>query len=216
MKIRIFVVILFFISILTIAFYLGILRYSMVKNLAGNRILVQRAGVLKNNPDCLKSRRWLSQIWSTNETDIRLIVLDKEPWMNICGLLDIQSFQSARVFVINKDHKEGKGWISTFERWNTPHSENIYIIHEFKPKDQQETSLSARFYSRPNYWRDNIFGELAIIEKIVWSDNNQENGEIIAYQSQKILPSISVQVNKSAPRLWHTFPTPLGSPIKLP
>lgn len=211
MKVCKFVVILSFISVFFILFYTGALRYSVVKNNVGNRILVQRSWVLKNSPNCLRARKWLSQRWSINEVDIYLIVKDKEPWMDVCGFLDIQSLKSGLIFVYDESHEQGYGWISTHEKWGTPHNENMYAIFEFKPDNLKEKSLSVKFYSRPNFWEENLLGDLSIIQNITWIDAIQKNGTIFTYQSEEILPSVTTPIVNGRLRLWSSNPTPLGT-----
>lgn len=190
-------------------FYSGSIRYSVLRNRAGKRVLVQRSVLLKNHPDCTRARRWIAERWMVNEDQIYLVVVDNEPWMNICGFVDIQSYTSAKVLIINND--EGMRTKTQHERLNTPNYENMYLSQEYKPKTENEKNILTNYYSLPNYWRENLTGELTIVENISWHDETLGNGTITAYQSQDILPSISVPIETGALKRWRTFPTPIGN-----
>ncbi len=184
------------------------IRFKVIVNPDGNRIIVQRQSQFSTNAEIRKTTTWLAQRWSTSEDNIYLITDDSEPWMKILGFLDIQTLSSAEIWIIDDTHEEGRGWIINLINWNTPHEGNIYLRSEYRPETEPKKEIAARFYSTPTYWPNNLFGGLAIILGISWTDIDQKDGEIIAYQSQDYLPSISIPIEKGVPQKWHAFQTP--------
>ena len=148
--------------------------------------------------------RWLSQRWGVSEQDIYMIVEDSEPWMQVAGLLDIQSLSSARVWVLDPVHREGQRWESELLRQGVPHEDNVYLVREYRPQaGSSQQQLAVLFYSRPTW------DALAIIEDIRFSNGSDGSGSILAYQSQKHLPSITIPIADGIPQKDKGYQTPI-------
>lgn len=192
--------------LILVVIFVGYLRFGIVTNTEGNHILVQKKHVLDKSSDCQRAQIWLSNKWLVDKKDVQLILKDDWSWMEVCGFLEVNSFTSATVYVI--DQIDGRRKISSFEKWNIPHFENMYLKNEYKPEGQTEKHISAQFYSMPNFWSENLTGDLAIIQNILWKDNAKEEGTIFAYQPKK--PKwINVPIEKGVPRSWYTYSSPI-------
>ena len=203
-KVSILLILPVVLSLLVI--FIGFLRFGIVTNIEGNHIFVQKKHVLEESSDCQRAQNWMSNKWLVDKKDVQLLLKDDWSWMEVCGFLEVNSFTSATIYVI--DPLEGSRKISSFEKWNTPHFENMYLKNEYKPEGETEKYISARFYSKPNFWSANLTGDLAIIQNILWKDNTKEEGTIFAYQRKK--PKwINVPIEKGVPRSWYTDSSPI-------
>ena len=115
---------------------------------------------------------WLANRWSTSEDNIYIMVQDSEPWMKIVGVLDLDSLSSARVWILDSTHEEGKNWESYLMAQNKIHRGNTYIFKEYKPRSEIERTVAEQFYKRKisGLSVTGIIQGFAIIEDIEWSD----------------------------------------------
>jgi hypothetical protein len=194
-----------FLSFIVMSF----LRYRLVVNQNGNRILVQRRSNFAADADYKKAVVWLAQRWSTAEENIYLINEDSEPWMRIIGLVDVRTLSSAKIWIIDSNYEDGLGWISILTNWNTPHYGHIYLESEYRPPSEAEQRVASQLYSSPTYWRENYFGNLAILTGLKWTDSEKKTGEVYAYQSEKNLPSITIPVENGMLKKWNAYHTPI-------
>lgn len=146
---------------------------------------------------------WLANRWGTPEANIYVLVQDSEPWMQVFGLLDIQSLSSSRIWVIDRGHREGQRWESQLLGQAAPHEENIYLVSEYRPRGETEKQVVALFYSTQTW------AGLAVIEDIRWTDVSGRSGNILAYQSQKHLPSITIPIAGGIPQKDKAYQTPV-------
>lgn len=148
------------------------------------------------------ARAFLAKTWGVSEDRIFVIVRDSEPWMTIIGLLDVRTLSSARLYILDTSQPEGRRWESLLAAQGAAHRGNLYVIHEFKPADP-EREVVRRFYSTET------LGGLAIIEEIRWTNFSNRSGNIIAYRSEKFLPSIEIPIESGIPRKGKTYQTPV-------
>jgi hypothetical protein len=199
------VVVLAVISALIVLWY-GI-RFKTTINSDGERILVQRHSRLATETELQTIKNWLAKRWNISPENIYLIVEDSEPWMRILGLLDIETLASAKIWIINSNYEEGRGWISFLTKWNTPHLGQMYLESEYRPASEAEYNVAAQLYSTPTSWRENYFGNLAIITGLTWTQFETKTGEMYAYQSEKNLPSITIPIENGRLRKSYIYPS---------
>lgn len=193
--------------VLIIVFRLALIQSVWFSKREG--VLIPNQTSFRDSEINVQAVKFLSQRWGVAENQIYMIVQDSEPWMQVLGLLDLQTLSSARIWIIDISHREGQSWKDNLEKQNTLHENDIYLISEYRPQGQNEKALAAKFYSNKTFWYGCPFGRLAIIEGIRWTDIESGLGTIIAYQSQKYLPSITIPIKNNLPQKWKASQTPI-------
>lgn len=171
-------------------------------------VLIPNQITFRSDENDLRAVRFLAQKWGVTEDQIYIIVQDSEPWMQVLGLLDLQTMSSARIWIIDTSYKEGQAEKVYLTRQGIPHEGNIYLVSEYRPLGEKEKALVTKFYSTPTFWYGSPLGGLAIIEDIRWTDTVDGRGSALAYQSQKYLPSITIPIEDYVPQKWKAFQTP--------
>ena len=160
--------------------------------------------------DITKSKEFLARRWNVSPEGIIVMLVDSEPWMDVFGLLNPASFSSAKIWVINPNNPIGRRWASYLDNQVTPHDGYLYLMAEFSPSTPDEECVAAQFYSTKRTWSRKLQGDFSIIENIAWRDQDEGSGTLFAYQSQDLLPTISVQIDDFVLVEESAFHTPVN------
>jgi hypothetical protein len=181
-------------------------------------VLVADQRAFRADEEVQRARAWLAARWGARAEDIYVVVVDDSPecdsveWRRVIGLLEVTSLSSARIFILDTLHRQGRSDADAEARRGTPHEGNIFLITEYRPPGELEKALAARFYSTKLFWYGRPLGGLAIVEDVCWKDLASRSGYLEAYQSQKVLPSLTVTIDRGSPRKWSANVTGIIDP----